>query len=110
MRPRQMLAPFAMLLALAGCATQTGPAHPLMYRYYSHDLIVQQTPPPFVIEAVGTRPGQVWVHSYSRWDGHGFVPVPGHWIPARPGYRYVDARWERYRDGWHFKPGHWLSE
>ncbi len=110
MRPHHLFVSFAALLALTGCAAQSGPHHPLMYRYYSHDLIVQQTPPPFVIEAVGSRPGYVWAHTYAQWNGHGFVTVPGHWIAARPDYRYVGARWKRYRDGWHFKPGHWLSE
>ena len=110
MRPEPLLVCFAALLALSGCAAQSGPQHPLMYRYYSHDLIVQQTPPPFVYEAVGSRPGYAWAHTYAQWDGHGFVTVPGHWIAAVPDSRYVDARWKRYRDGWHFKPGHWLSQ
>lgn len=109
MHQRHLVVPFAMLLALAGCASQSGPPRPLLYRYYSHDLIVQPTPPRFVIEAVGSKPGYVWARSYARWDGHGFVKVPGHWMPARTDSRYVDPRWKRYRDGWHFKPGYWLS-
>lgn len=101
---------------VAGC-TGPGPRdqpaakvvhHPLMYRYYANDVVAPRAPPPFVIEAVAPRPGYVWVHSYSRWDGHDFVAVPGHWLPEKPGYRYVDASWERHRDGWHFRPGRWL--
>ncbi len=116
---RRVIAPvlLAMATALAaGCASQTArdgkPVvhHPLLYRYYSHDLVAPRAPPPFVIEPVRTRPGYVWAHSYWRWDGHDYVAVPGHWIPARPDYRYVDARWEQHRDGWHFRPGHWLFQ
>jgi hypothetical protein len=110
MSARHLFATFALVLGLGGCAAHTGPYHPLMYRYYANDLVVQQTPPPFVIEAVGSRPGQVWAHSYARWDGHGFVTVPGHWIAARPDYRYVNARWKRYHDGWHFKPAYWVFQ
>ena len=111
-----VVALIASAIALAGCAAQSDRTtakvvhHPLMYRYYANDVVAPRAPPPFVIEAVRPRPGYVWVHSYSRWDGHDFVAMPGHWEPQKPDYRYVDARWERHRDGWHFRPGHWLSE
>ncbi|TAM57249.1 MAG: hypothetical protein EPN49_16060 [Rhodanobacter sp.] len=82
--------------------------HPLMYRYYLHDVVAPRPPPPFVVEPVRLRRGYVWAHSYWRWDGHDFVPVPSHWVPQKPGYRYADARWEAHRDGWHFHPAHWL--
>ena len=103
----------ALAAALAaGCAEQ--PSTPVVHRplfenTYSHDLVAPREPPPFVIETVKEdRRGYVWAHSYYRWDGHDFVAVPGQWIPAKPDYRYVDATWERHRDGWHFKPGYWL--
>ncbi|MBB6241989.1 YXWGXW repeat-containing protein [Rhodanobacter sp. MP1X3] len=97
----------------AGCAEQPSNGQPVVHRplfesTYSHDLVSPREPPPFVIETVQERRGYVWAHSYSRWDGHDYVAVPGQWIPAKPDYRYVDATWERHRDGWHFKPGYWL--
>jgi hypothetical protein len=105
---------FACFTAIAtGCADQPGrpPAvhHPLMYSTYAGDVVTQQAPPPFVIEPVQSRRSYVWAHSYWRWDGHGYVSVPGQWIPEKPDYRYVDATWEQHRDGWHFRPGHWVS-
>lgn len=97
-----------------GCAEQPSNGKPVVHRpllesTYSHDLVVTREPPPFQVEPVKEdRRGYVWAHSYYRWDGHDFVAVPGQWIPAKPDYRYVDARWERHSDGWHFKPGYWL--
>lgn len=116
MRQPALVLAIALPLALAGCATPGGPGrppvvhHPLLYNTYSHDLIVRQTPPPFEVEVVGSRPGQVWAHGYARWDGQRFVKVPGRWLPARSGYRYVSAHWQAYHDGWHFKPGHWVMQ
>lgn len=98
----------------AGCAEQPSNGHPTVHRpllesTYSHDLVAPRAPPPFVIEpAKNDRPGYVWAHSYYRWDGHDYVFVPSQWIAAKADYRYVDARWERHRDGWHFKPGYWV--
>ena len=98
---------------VTGCADQPGrsPAvhHPLLYRTYAGDVVTQRAPPPFVIEPVQIRRGFVWAHSYWRWDGHDYVAVPGQWMPEKPDYRYVDATWEQHRDGWHFRPGHWIS-
>jgi hypothetical protein len=93
----------------SGCAKEGTVHQPLFAPYYAHDLVVPRAPPPFVIETVKPRYGYVWAHSYSRWDGHDFVLVPGQWIPEKPGYRWVDASWEQHRDGWHFRPGRWLS-
>lgn len=110
-----ILALLASIAALAaGCAEQPahgGPVvhHPLMYSTYANDVVAPKAPPAFVIEAVQPRRGYVWAHSYWRWDGHDYVSVPGQWIPEKTDYRYVDATWERHGDGWHFRPGHWLS-
>ncbi len=108
-------ASIAMLAMLAnGCAEQPERPRqvvvhrPLMDRYYANDVIASRPPPRFVIEPVQPRRGYVWAHGYSRWDGHGYIAVPGHWIPEKPGYRYVDASWEQHHDGWHFRPGRWI--
>ncbi len=82
---------------------------PLFESTYSHDLVSPKAPPAFVYEAIKDRPGYVRAHSYWKWDGHDYVFVPGEWIPAKPDHRYVDARWERHGDGWHFKPAYWIA-
>jgi hypothetical protein len=104
----------AAVLLTAACAQRDINAPPVVHRplfesTYSHDLVSPREPPKFVIEPVRERPGYVWTHSYYRWDGHDYVHVPSEWIPAKSDSRYVDATWERHGDGWHFKPGHWVS-
>ncbi len=112
-RPTAVLSLALIATLAAGCAEQPSHGGPVVHRpllesTYSHDTVAPRAPPPFAIEPVRERRGYVWSHSYYGWDGHDFVAVPGQWIPYRPDYRYVDARWERHADGWHFKPGHWL--
>lgn len=108
---------FALALSVlffAACAERPANAppvvyHPLFESTYSHDLVSPKAPPPFVIEPVQERRGYFRTHSYYRWDGHDYVAVPSQWIPEKLDYRYVDATWEQHRDGWHYKPGHWVS-
>jgi hypothetical protein len=110
-----VVASIALFAALAtGCAEQPARGrtavvhHPLLYRTYAGDLVAPRAPPPFVVEPVRSRRGYVWAHSYWRWDGHDYVAAPGHWEPEQSGSRYVDASWERHRDGWHFRPARWV--
>jgi hypothetical protein len=66
-------------------------------------------PPPRFERVPPPRRGFVWVPGFWRWDGyaHRHVWVGGHWVRARPGYRYVPARWERVGPGWRFHGGYW---
>jgi hypothetical protein len=68
-------------------------------------------PPPLPVVSVRPAPpapGFVWVSGYHRWDGRGYVWVPGHW--SRPPYahaRYSRATWRHDRRGWYFVAGTW---
>src|ERR1700747_1650272 len=45
-------------------------------------VIVHVAPPPVVVERPGPPPraGYTWVGGYHRWDGRGYVWVPGHYV------------------------------
>jgi hypothetical protein len=68
-------------------------------------------PPPHSAAAIGgppPHPGYAWIPGYQRWDGRGYVWVPGRWVlPPRPGAVWVPATWSRRGDEWVFHPGHW---
>ncbi|MBB5063961.1 YXWGXW repeat-containing protein [Granulicella mallensis] len=57
-------------------------------------------PPPRPVERVPPPPfehrGWVWQEGYHRWDGHGYIWVPGHY--AEPPYEHA-----------HWDPGHWAN-
>jgi hypothetical protein len=57
------------------------------------------------------RPGYVWAPGAWRPDGRQQVWQEGHWEQARPGYRYVPDRWERYTDNgqerWRHQASRW---
>lgn len=66
------------------------------------EVVVNEAPPPDVVETVTVSPGPgfIWVGGYWGWHGH-WVWAPGHW--ARPPYRgavWVPHRYV-YRNGVH---------
>jgi len=74
------------------------------------DVIVRVAPPRPVYETRGPAPGRshVWINGYHRWDGRGYVWVPGHWdVPPRPHRRWVEHRWVKRHGGYVFVEGHW---
>jgi hypothetical protein len=57
-------------------------------------IVIEKAPPQPRAEAAGTpRDGQVWAPGYWNWDGSRHVWVDGHYVAARPGYRYVAPQW-----------------
>jgi hypothetical protein len=68
---------------------------------------VAAAPPLPRAERVVVRPGYVWVGGYWRWTGVRHVWVAGYRVPARPGYRYVPARWVHAGPAWRFHQGYW---
>ncbi|PUA18176.1 YXWGXW repeat-containing protein [Glaciimonas sp. PCH181] len=66
-------------------------------------------PPPPRYEVIPPpRGGFVWAPGFWRWNGRRHVWVGGHYIRARPGYRYYEPRWERGdRGDWRFRERGW---
>lgn len=73
--------------------------------------VVRIAPPPPVrvgVVGVAPAPGYVWVGGYQRWNGTGYVWVPGRWVrPPRAGVIWVSPRWARSGGGWVFYKGYW---
>ncbi len=91
-------AALASLLALPACAGTPG-------RVY-----LRLGPPAPYVERRAPAPGPafVWIDGYQRWDGRGYVWVPGRWVrPPRPRLRWVSGHWAHDRHGWYFVEGHW---
>ena len=73
-------------------------------------VYVQVGPPAPIVEHRPVAPGRefVWVDGYHRWDGHGYVWVPGRWDrPPHPHMHWVAHRWEHRHGGWVMVEGHW---
>jgi hypothetical protein len=70
-------------------------------------------PPPAVLyEAVPPLPPggayMVWRPGRWRWDGRGYVWVPGRYVRSpRPGAVWVPGHWVPRRHRWVWAPGHW---
>lgn len=67
-------------------------------------------PPPRAESMPPPRRGWVWSPGYWRWSPrwHRHVWMRGHWVRARPGFRYMPPAWVRGPRGyWHFHPGYW---
>jgi hypothetical protein len=63
--------------------------------HYSTGAVVASQPPPPRYEAADPRPGYVWVDGRWDWDpGYGeWVWYEGYYEPMRPGYVYVRGNW-----------------
>jgi hypothetical protein len=67
-------------------------------------------PPPERVEVidVAPSPGFVWVRGYWRYDGYGYVWMPGRWVAVDRRYReWVPGHWKRDRRGWYWVEGRW---
>jgi hypothetical protein len=84
-------AAFAPLASQAQVYVRVGPPRP----------IVERRPPP-------PRPGYVWHGGYHRWDGRGYVWVPGsYYAPPRPGAVWVNGAWVHNSHGYYYRDGRW---
>ena len=74
------------------------------------DIVVKVRPPALRVEHRSSRPGPryVWVGGYHRWDGNGYVWVPGQWeVPPHERAVWVAPRWEHRNGGYVFVEGRW---
>jgi hypothetical protein len=88
------VAAIAPASVVTGCYVDTG--------YFAYT-----SPPPPRYEVYAYRPGYVWtngwwVRSSGRWVWHG-----GRYVSARPGYTYVQPRWEHHGNQDVFVHGGW---
>jgi hypothetical protein len=87
-----------LFAAAAGCAPVSG------------RLYVRTGPPVRVVEvrSVAPGPGFVWIEGYHRWDGRGYLWVPGRWERApRARAAWVPGHWAQDRRGWYWVDGRW---
>jgi hypothetical protein len=69
-------------------------------------------PPPRPVEVIPPvpheHPNWAWHAGYHRWDGHGYVWVPGRFEePPYRGARWVDGHWAHRGGGYVWIEGHW---
>jgi hypothetical protein len=74
------------------------------------DVVVQDAPPPDVVEVQPAQPGPefVWVGGFWAWNGYRYAWRPGYW--HRPPYGYhvwVHDHWARGPRGYFWVRGHW---
>ena len=82
----------AALTAGAQVVVRIGPPPP-----HPHEVV---PPPP--------HPGWVWHEGYHRWDGHGYVWVPGSYVePPYEHARWVPGHWANRGGGYVWIEGHW---
>jgi len=69
---------------------------------------------PFKPEAPWMRPSpppskwHVWMPNEWQWRQGRYVSVPGYWMrPPNKNMRYVPGYWNRTREGWVWRQGHW---
>lgn len=93
-------AALAAILSLVPTASAVG----------SPRIYVRVPPPPVVVETrpPAPSPRHVWVDGYHRWDGRGYVWVPGTWRRApRAHATWVAGHWVHGRRGWYWVGGRW---
>jgi hypothetical protein len=92
-----------VLSGLLGIALSVGVAS-------AADVVVRTAPPPVRVERRPVRPSPryVWVSGYDRWNGYGYVWVPGRWVlPPRGRTAWVAPRWDHRQRGYVFVAGYW---
>jgi hypothetical protein len=75
---------------------------------FAADSFPTEPPPPNQAERVPPpQLGQVWDAGHWDWNGHAYSWRRGSWRDARPGFHWVDDKWEQMGDQWHHVAGHW---
>jgi hypothetical protein len=74
-------------------------------------VIVDVAPPaPRVEDMPAARDGYVWASGYWTWNGSSYEWVPGRYVPALAGYRYVAPRWESLDGGYVMRGEQWVPD
>ncbi len=69
--------------------------------------VVDAAPPAARVTVVTPRPGYVWIEGRWEWIGGGWHWQPGWWVRERPGFVWIGGGW--YHDGghWRWRDGRW---
>jgi hypothetical protein len=76
----------------------------------AQEVVVRVAPPKAIVEHRPAAPGPryVWLGGYHRWDGRGYVWVPGRWeLPPREHAHWIAPKWTHRGEGWVLVEGHW---
>jgi hypothetical protein len=103
---------FALLAATAATAVTAPAMLTPAAAQVEFNVNIASAPPPVRYETVpAPRAGYVWAPGHWQWDGRRHIWQAGHWEAVRPGYRYVQPRYERYYEGgrehWRYHASRW---
>lgn len=100
---------FKSILCVSLLAVSAGFMAPISQAQAQVVVGIGVAPPPPRYEVVPPpRGGFIWAPGYWRWNGRRHVWVGGHYVRARPGYRYYAPRWEHGPGGdWRFRERGW---
>jgi hypothetical protein len=74
------------------------------------EVIVRVAPPVVRVETAPPPPSHyhVWDPGHWRWNGRGYVWVPGHYIHNPHHYaKWIPGHWVNRGGGWYWVEGHW---
>ncbi len=73
-------------------------------------VVVNEGPPPPRAYVPENRPGYIWVEG--RWDRRGgqWAWMDGHWERQRANHRWEQGRWERRNNGHVWIEGRWIIQ
>jgi hypothetical protein len=72
-------------------------------------VVVRSDPPPPRYVEVQTRPGFVFLQGRWDWRGNQWVWIDGHWERERANYSYQPGRWQRHPNRGHiWIEGRWV--
>ena len=96
----------AAALALGGCVVRGQGG---FYTGGSGGVVVveEDPPPPRVVVMPAARPGYIWIDGRWDWRGGRWVWMDGRWEGERVGYAWNPGRWERRGRGHVWVEGRW---
>jgi hypothetical protein len=100
----------ALAFSAAGCRLVLVQPSVAVAPGYGGEIIVQQAPPPLLVEPqpVCPGPGYAFCPGYWHWQHGRHVWVNGRWaVPPRRAAVWVPPHWEHHGHDWRFVPGHW---
>jgi len=85
-------------------------AQPVYVEQQPTYVIVQQAPPPIIVERRPQAPStaHIWIEGAWHWDGNRYAWQAGQYqLPPEPDAVWVSARYVKSSDGYHYTAGQW---